>query len=155
MNKDLKMKNLLFAAITSLLINAPAIAAQEAYQAGADQIVDILNCQPLVLRPDVGMSVIVQTGGIAGLTQIQVKKFFLGHSTAKTYIVKALTRPSGMASEGITYSGTEIRLTVNFTAQTPNGGHFGVILITENGSTTTTELSCSLILQNPQVNYAY
>lgn len=149
------MKNLLFVAITTTLLVTTAQATQEAYQAGADQIHEIIKCQPLAPRADLAMSLTVSTGGIAGVTQVIVKKFYLGHSSSDTYMVKALTRPEGRVGEGITYVGENIRLTTNFTTQTPNGGHYGVLKIKENTSTSTTELSCELILQNPQVNYAY
>ena len=149
------MKNLLFTCLAGLLITTTAAAAQPAFQAGADQINEIIRCQPLVLQPDLGMKVSVLTGGIAGLTQVKISRFFLGHTSTNTYIVKALTRPEAQLNEGITYVSSEIRMTVSFNSQTPNGGNYGMLKIRENGSTSTTELSCALVLQNPQVNYVY
>ena len=143
------MKNLLFAYFAGFLITTTTAAAQPAFQAGADQFNEIIRCQPLVLQPDVNISVSVEAGGYAGLTQVKVSRTLLGRTTSESYIVKALTRPEAHANEGITYVSSEIRMTVNFNTT------YGMLKIRENGSTSTTELSCELILQNPQVNYVY
>lgn len=143
------MKNLLLPLIAGLLIGTTTEAAQPAFQAGADQFNEIIRCQPLALQPDVEMNVSVETGGFAGLTQIKVSRSFPGHTSTQTYIVKPLTRPESQINEGITYSSSALRLTVNFNT------NYGLLKIRENGSTSTTELSCELILQNPQVNYVY
>lgn len=143
------MKNLLMICLAGLLITTTTEAAQPAFQAGADQFNEIIRCQPLTVQPDTAMRVSVETGGFAGLTQIKVSRSLPGHTSTQTYIVKPLTRPEAQINEGITYSSSTLRLTINF-----NTG-YGILKIRENGSTSTTELSCELILQNPQVNYAY
>lgn len=141
------MKNLLLICFAGLLITTTTIAAQPAFQAGADQFNEIIRCQPL--QPEIGMSVSVETGGIAGLTQIKVSRSFPSHTSTQTYIVKPLTRPEAQINEGITYSSSTLLLTVNFNT------NYGMLKIRENGGVSTTELSCELILQNPQVNYVY
>lgn len=149
------MKNLLVTCLAGFLITTTANAAQPAFQTGADQFNEIIRCQPLVLQPDFAMKVTVQTGGIAGLTQIKISRLFHDHTSTQTYTVKALTRPEAQSNEGITLVSSDIRMTVNFNSQTPAGGNYGVLKVREQSGTSTAELSCELVLQNPQVNYAY
>ncbi len=149
MSEEFKVKNLLMICLAGFLITTTTEAAQPAFQAGADLFNEIIRCQPLVLQPDVEMSVSVETGELAGLTQIKISRAFPGHTSTQTYIVKPLTRPETQINEGITYSSSALRLTVNFNT------NYGMLKIRENDSTSTTELSCELILQNPQVNYVY
>ena len=147
------MKNLLLTAITILTLGSQAFAFQEAYQAGGDQMNEIIKCQPNPLHSDMGMSVSVSTGGIAGLTQVTVERFFGSRSSSNTYIVKALRLHPGQLGEAVTYSGSNIRLTVNFTSGV--GSAFGVLKIRDNGQVSSENLTCELIQQNPQVNYVY
>lgn len=148
------MKNLLLTIIAILTLGTTTQAAQEAFQNGADQMNEIFKCQPLTLRPDQSMQLTVSTGGIAGVTQVRVERFFLGHSSLSTFVVKALPT-NGRMGESVTYAGKDIRLSVNFTTQTPNGANYGVLKIREGNTVTTEELSCELMQQNPQVNYSF
>lgn len=151
------MKNLLLTTIAfmTLTTSISALAYQEAYEVGADQMTEIIKCRPLELRPDLGMQLTVSTGGIADLSQIEVTRFFLGHSSSNTYIVNAAPRRPDQLGEAETYKGAGIFLSINFTTSLPNGSSYGFLKIKENEKVSFELLSCELIAQNPQVNYAY
>ena len=151
------MKNLLLTTIALLTIatTTRVFAADEAFQQGADQMNEIIKCQPLRAMPDMGMQITVATGGIAGVTQVRVERFFLGHTEVTNYIVKAIDLAAGQMGEGMAYVGNGIRLTANFTTLLPNGQHYGTLQLRSSGIDSLLKLSCELVQQNPQVNYTY
>lgn len=135
-----------------MTIGSTTYASQEAFETGADQLIEIIRCHPLVLHPDMGMKLSVSTGGIAGLTQVAITRFAMGRTFTNTYVVNALPNQPNQLGEGITYIGADLRLSVNFTATLPNGGSTGALKMKDHPSE---KLSCSLVMQNPQVNYTY
>src|SRR5437764_1385437 len=91
------------------LILASSFQAQ-ARSAGADEIKTIITCERAVNIPDLGLSVIVRQGGIAGLTEVQVRNFFIGHSSiAKYYVQQLPIEPKRMGSP-LVYKGNGIVL---------------------------------------------
>ena len=112
-----------------------------------DQFTKVMQCQPAKAVMDLGVSVTVQKGGFAGLTEVIVKRFFLGHTSSTTYIVNELPQNPTHMGAGLSYVGEGIELNTNFTtAQLPDGGHYAQ-LITEdaNNSPSTENLSCILL----------
>src|SRR4051812_48688920 len=59
-----------------------------------DQIYTTIKCEGKVTVPDLSLGVEVRQGGIAGLTQVVVSKFFLGHSSINQYYVRVLPAAS-------------------------------------------------------------
>jgi opacity protein-like surface antigen len=115
----------------------------------ADELNVILECQPAVLRPDLGMTLTLTTGGIVGSPMIQIQRFFLGHSTTENYIVRRksiLTYLPLKVGAPVTYAGEGIRLDVNFTtAPDQNGAHRGILqLQNEDGTLNQETLSCKV-----------
>jgi hypothetical protein len=107
-----------------------------------DMMKTVMTCVPTTLRPDVGMSVTVSTGGLAGLTQVRVRHFFLGRSSVETFIVQEQPVDTHKLGAPIVFEGNGIRLSANFTtAPLKDGGHIGHLVIDGQGSD---ELSCKL-----------
>lgn len=105
----------------------------------ADQLNTVLKCQPVVLTPDMGLSVTVQQGGFAGLTQLTVRRFFLGHTKTEKFIVRE--SPASNVGGPIEYVGNGATLSVNFTtAPLKDGGHIGHLTLADQS--TPEELSC-------------
>lgn len=155
LQKDLKMKTLILTTIATLAFGLSAFASDEAFQQGADQLNEVMRCQSLTVQPDNGLTVTVLTGGIAGLTQVRVERFFIAHREVKTYLVKAIPANPRRAGDATALVGNGIRLTVNFTTLLPNGEHYGTLQTFKNDMGLTEELACSSMHQNPQVNYTY
>ena len=149
------MKSLLITTIAILTLGSFAKASDQAYQTGGDEMTEIIKCQPLNLHPDMGMSVTVSTGGIAGLTQARVERFFLGHTSVENFIVKVAPAEPRRMGAPVTYIGNGIRLTANFTTLLPNGKHYGTLQLGTKTDSSIEELACDIISQNPQVNYVY
>lgn len=150
------MKHLLLTTIAIMTLSTfKAFASDEAFAAGADQMTEVLRCQPAQARPDAGMSVSLTTGGIAGLTQVRVTRFFLGHSTVENYIVHAIPTNPRQLGAATSYVGEGIRLTVNFTTRLPNGKQYGTLQLGNQADSSIEALGCDLIAQNPQVNYTF
>jgi len=136
------MKTILLALMTTVALTQTARAEM---RIGGDQTRPVLKCQPLALRPDAGMNLIVTEGGLAGLTQVTVSRFFLGHSTSTNYIVKQ--ERTGAIGSPLSYIGKGIRLTVNMTTSPlKDGGHYSTLqLSSANARYMTEELSCQTI----------
>jgi hypothetical protein len=115
-----------------------------AHAQGGDQMLVLMTCKPAHAVPDLGMSLTVSQGGIAGLTQIQVQEFFLGHNTNHTYIVRQKEVEPGMAGAPMTFEGQGITLQANFTTGTlADGGHIGHLSGVESAFNNV-DLSCKL-----------
>jgi hypothetical protein len=114
---------------------------------GPDAIYTIIKCERAVTVPDLGLSLEVEQGGIAGLTSIRVDEFFIGHNhSAKTY-VRQMPIPSKRLGAPMVYEGQDIRLQVNFTtAPDAKGGHIGYLERNVNGQTQTDELTCQSVV---------
>ena len=149
------MKNLLLTIIAITTFTSFAKANQDAFQDGADQMTEIIRCQPLKLHPDLSMSVSVATGGIAGLTQVRVQRYFSGYSTVEIYIVKQQEADPSLASTATTFIGNGIRLTANFATRLPNGKYYGTLQLGNTQNSSIEQLACDLTKQNPQVNYSF
>ena len=127
------------------------IAAFMAFQTAnanyPDQMYTVLKCGPLVLRPDLGLSVDVTQGGIAGITQVRVQHFFLGHTQTETYVVRQMALENNRVGAPILYKGKGVTLSVNFTtAPTRDNGHYGVLTTSSALSGThREELSCHMM----------
>ncbi|MGZ3722755.1 MAG: hypothetical protein ACXVA9_07495 [Bdellovibrionales bacterium] len=120
-------------------------AQAKAQSVGADEIKTIITCERAQNVPDLGLSVEVRQGGLAALTEVQVSKFFLGHSTIAKYYVQQLPIRSKHLGSPIVYQGNGVTLSINFTSSPDaKGGHQGFLEVTEaSGDITTDELSCS------------
>jgi hypothetical protein len=131
------MKMILAATLMSLGLTAHA--------EGADQIYTAIKCGPATVVPDLGLSLEVKEGGFAGLTQVQVKRFFLGHTSQTNYDVQQSPVKQGLLGAPIEFTGNGIRLTINFTtAPDANGQHHGTLeTLEENGKYQSEELSCA------------
>ena len=108
----------------------------------ADQIETIVTCSPLKRVMDLGIEVKVTQGGIAGLTELVVDRYFLGHTSHSTYYVQELATQN--VGSGIVFKGTEASLYTNFTtAPVYDGGHLSHLILTEAGKNPETiDLSC-------------
>jgi len=111
-----------------------------------DQMSVVLKCTRAMPVPDIGLSVEVEVGGIAGLTQLHVSRSYLGKVFVKNYIVKQVLPKPGLLGAPVVYEGQEARLTVNFTtAPDKNGGHIGTFE-TNDGSGVDEKLSCQALM---------
>ena len=131
---------------TILTVLSIAFAGITAQAQVADQMFEIINCRPTLTRPDLGMSVSIEQGGIAGITQLTVKRFFLGHSNSQTFVVKQV---GGQNNEGaaMVFTGKGVRFSVNFTT-TPrqDGGHDGKLsTLQADGKYADESLTCSSV----------
>jgi len=128
--------------LVSLAAMALTAQAHAEYRLGGDQIYAILNCQPAQTHPDLGMDVSVSQGGIAGLTQITVRRYFVGHSTTRKFYVQ-VSQPRTVGAP-VTYTGSGIRLTVNgTTAPMKDGGLYSTLQLQEKDQPASLEvLSC-------------
>ena len=144
-NEEYKMKYLflvtVFAAITSTTSTSKAMVSIH-----PDAFRDIMICQPVELRPDMGMEVKVNQGGIAGITQVIITRYFLGHSTTSTHIVKRIQLDKYRPGAAVVYVGQNVRLSINYTT-TPNkdGGHASTLELVENEQVSAEQLSCQTI----------
>ena len=85
----------------------------------------IFECQPAVLRPDVGLSLKVIEGGLAGMTRIEVRRSMLGHTQADNYIVKRNLDNLGSAGSAFELKGRDIIFSINLTT-TPRPDHLRI-----------------------------
>jgi len=130
--------------ILALLVSVSAFANAQS----ADQIYTVFTCQRKVAIPDLGLSVTVREGGIAGMTQVQVRRFFLGHDSQTNYYVQQELVKQGVVGAPMVFDGNGIRLTANFTTAPVNGQHPGLLEIQdESGKFSSEELVCKLTEQ--------
>ncbi|MGZ3691751.1 MAG: hypothetical protein ACXVAX_09615 [Pseudobdellovibrio sp.] len=137
------MKQLLLAA--TLMI---AGLTAQAHTPIADGFNTIYSCNPIELHPDLGMNLTVEQGGFAGITQITIKRFFLGHNTTEQYVVKQkVTVPNRIGAPTLLV-GEGIQLSINFTtAPLKDGGHYSVLSLNDaNGNVSNEELSCQILM---------
>jgi hypothetical protein len=124
------------------------LVAPHPAQGGADEMRDVLNCRPAVLHPDLGMALSVSEGGFAGLTQITINRFFLGHHTTENFIVQRQEMDSHIVGAPVVYLGEGVRLAINFTTSPlKDGGQASTLTINGNSE----QLSCKVV--NRYVNY--
>lgn len=145
------MKNILFTTLLALLaftVTSKAFAA--------DELVDLIKCRPAILTPDLSMSLTLSSGGIAGLTMIKVERFYLGHSTQETFLVRQLATNPQFENQPVIFLGEDISFEADFSAVTNDGGAPGILKLRQGTSDFSfEELSCEVIKQTPQINYAY
>jgi ribosomal protein RSM22 (predicted rRNA methylase) len=131
------MKSVLTAFVLGLALSATARAQM------ADQMITVLKCTNKVVVPDNGLQVVVEEGGIAGLTQIKVTRFFLGRMSEKTYIAKLVPPVPHRLGAPMVYEGKDITLSVNFTtAPLENFGHIGYL---ETADSSQEALNCQAL----------
>ena len=124
------------ALITTLL----ALGIQAHATTGADIPETVMTCQPLINAAGLTEKITVETGGIAGLTYVEIHTYFSGHVGVKTYYVQEVQPTPGIVGAPVEYVGKGIDLTANFTtAPMNNGGHIGHLSI--GGQET--DLSCT------------
>lgn len=124
-----------------LLLTAVVLTGLNAF--AIDELNEIVKCRPAKLVPDAGLSVVVSQGGIAGITQITVNRFFLGHHSISNHIVRQVPFDGRMGAP-MTFKGQDISLSVNFTtAPAKDGSHPGTLIEKQaDGSLVKNELSC-------------
>jgi hypothetical protein len=131
-----------------LVLLAFAAAQAQAQIRHPDEILTVLKCERAVNIPDLGMSVEVRQGGIAGLTSIEVENFYLGHSTRENYYVSPVVAQPASANQPAIYEGNQIRLTINIqSALDAKGGTPATLELYDSaGHVQTTQLSCQAVL---------
>lgn len=132
----------------ALLVTVMMVLGLTAKAQNADMLYHVIECKPAVLVPDNGMSVSVFEGGFAGIPQMIVKHFYLGHTTSETFFmhrgvsIAAIGAPISYVNESET-----VMLSINFTT-TPlkDGGHAGTLsTIQPNDALVTENLSCKAV----------
>ena len=111
----------------------------------ADEINDLIKCQPLKLVPDLGMSVTLSQGGIAGLTTLKVERFFLGSTNTQNYIVRQQNVDPRLLGAPMTFTGDQVSFSVNYTtAPLKDGAHIGSLVTydSKNNVVSNEQLSC-------------
>jgi hypothetical protein len=145
------MKNIFITLLAALTIFTTASKA-----VAADELVDLIKCRPVVLTPDLSMSLTLSAGGIAGLTMIKVERFYLGRSTTQTYVVRQLDLNTQQEDQPVIFLGEDISFEADFSAVTNDGGAPGILrLRMGTNDFSIEELSCTVIRDNPQLNYVY
>lgn len=145
------MKNMIFTTLAALLVLTTSTKVM-----AADELVDLVKCRASTLRPDVGMSLTLSAGGIAGLTMVKVERFYLGRSSSKTYIVNQLPLNPQQNDQPVIFIGEDISFEANFNTPTTNGMAPGLLkLRLGTNDFSFEELSCVVLQQNPEVNYVY
>jgi hypothetical protein len=134
------MKTILTAALLTLGLSAHAQSA--------DQIYTAIKCGPATVIPDLGLSVEVKEGGLAGATEVVVKHFFMGRTSQTNYYVQQSPN-RGLIGAPVEFTGNGIRLTINFTtAPDANGKHRGTLETQEeNGKYQSEDLSCAQLFR--------
>lgn len=138
------MKHLLLMTLIAI-ISSISLTTQAMIPIHPDEQRDVLICNPLVQRPDLGLQVKLSQGGITGLTQLVVTRYYLGHSTESTYIVQKQASDN-RPGQALIYSSREARLTVH-TTTTPleDGGNSSTLELRTNNQIISEKLSCHIV----------
>ena len=132
------MKNLfLVFSLSASLLSSAALAS-------GDMMVDTIKCQPQEIHPDLGMSLVVSEGGLAGIPQIYITRYFIGYSSNETYLARVQPPEPRRLGAPVVYKGNGISLSINFTTSLlEDGGHLGFLTLQKPGQEAMTErLSC-------------
>lgn len=130
----------------ALLVTVMMVLGLTAKAQNADMLYTVIECHNAVMMPDNGMTVTVAEGGFAGIPQLTVKHFFLGHTTSDTYMVQHGFN-SHMVGAPISYNNETVSLEINFTvAPLKDGGSPGTLrIIQPDDSVATDRLSCAAV----------
>jgi hypothetical protein len=120
----------------------------------ANEMVDLVKCRPMTLTPDLAMSLTLSAGADSAVTVIKVERFFLGRSSEKSFIVRqAQVEPQ---QQSVLFLGEDISFEADFNKASIDGGAPAVLKLrlgTDDFSIE--ELSCQVVRQIPEINFAY
>lgn len=106
-----------------ILITLFSISSLSAF--AADELKVLFQCGPEIVRPDVGISLQVLVGGIAGVPQIKITRYKLGRRQEEQYMAQFKNQtngPVGGATVLAGIAGSEIKFSINMTtAPGPQG----------------------------------
>ena len=138
------MKNLLLVTLIAI-ISSTSLTIQAMMPIHPDEQRDILICNPLAKSPDLGLQVKLSQGGITGMTQLVVSRYYLGHSTESTYIVQKQASDN-RPGQALIYASRDARLTVHATT-TPleDGGNYSTLEVRTNNQIISEKLSCHIV----------
>lgn len=131
----------------NLILLLSLVSVTSLVQAYPDQIYTIMTCRPAKVVADVGMSLSVEQGGIAGITQITINRFVRGTHKTEQYIVDRKASDPMRAGGPLVYVGKGIELSVK-TTTTPNkdGSRPGTLKTAKSSGKAKTEaLACKSV----------
>lgn len=133
------MKTLIL--ITSALFGLAANASSY-----PDELYPVFNCNSIIEQSDSGTTVEVLEGGIAGVPQIRVTRYNVGHASTDTYFAHRLKQNPKRIGSPIVYEGRDVRLAMNFTsAPLEDGGHYSTLEVRHEDMVAIEELSCKIV----------
>jgi hypothetical protein len=134
------MKKIIF--IASLMLGLTVNA-----KVGGDQMYQVLSCDMIANVQDMFMKVELYQGGISGIPQLQVKRFFMGRpSVFKTYLVREKPKNPYTGKNLIVYQGDNVKLTINLMAlSVKDRGYLSYLDLKEGPYTSQQSFSCKFI----------
>lgn len=133
------MKNLIVIALMSLMTTS-AFAFVAAGQQGGDQEYAQFTCNQVRFIPDATISLKVITGGIAGLTRLEITTGTIGGPRVHSVIVHAL--PATRTPSQLVYVGKDVTLKISSTQEDKQGNRPSVIKFGQGSDAQSFDMVC-------------
>jgi hypothetical protein len=149
--KGKNMKNAIFTILAAMFVLSTTSKVM-----ASDETIDLVKCRPATLRPDLGMSLTLSAGGVAGETVIRIERFFLGQFSEKSYVVRQSPIEPQQDSQSMLFLGEDISFQADFSRASIDGGTPALLKLRQGtNDLSIEELSCQVIQQIPEINLAY
>ena len=124
-----------------LLIAVMTLSASLAFAAGDQQQV-VYDCTLATPVMDLGLHLQLVEGGIAGLTEIQTTRYFMGRTQNDTYVVQQKPVDPTLLGAPEVYLGQKVSFSINMTtAPRPDGTRLATFVTQQYGQET---LKCTI-----------